>query len=232
MTSASRATARLYLASASPRRREILDRIGIDHDVLLVPAPPGEDEPRLPGEDPDVYVRRTARDKAVRARTWLRSRAAASHDGGGQEDRIPPDDGRSERQNTLDARRPVLAADTTVILDGAILGKPRDAADAKRMLGLLSGGVHAVHTAVVLSWQDRLWEDVSISEVRFARLSATEIDAYCDSGEPHGKAGAYGIQGKASVFVEHISGSYTGIMGLPTHETYRLLKAAGLAAAG
>ncbi len=195
----------IYLASASPRRHEILLQMGVNHDILTVPAPQGEDEPRLDNEAPDVYVCRTAREKAIRARQWLsREHASGSAD-------------------PLDASRPVLSADTTVILDNDILGKPASRDDARRMLACLSGRTHTVHTAVVLAYGDQLLEDVSITQVRFKSLSDAEIDDYCATGEPMGKAGGYGIQGKAAVFIEHISGSYTGVMGLPIFETWRLL---------
>lgn len=197
----------IYLASASPRRHEILLQMGVEHDVLHVPAPEGEDEPRLPNELPEVYVLRTAREKAIRARQWLASSPL------------------STTGKPLDATRPVLSADTTVILGNDILGKPANIDDARRLLTRLSGNTHAVHTAVVLAYGDQLLEDVSITQVRFTHLSDTEIAAYCATGEPMGKAGAYGIQGKAAIFIEHIAGSYTGVMGLPTFETWRLLHA-------
>jgi septum formation protein len=195
----------IYLASASPRRHELLLQMGVTHDILRVPAPAGEDEPRLPGEPAHVYVRRTARDKALRARHWV--------DGGATVDGKP-----------LDRSRPILSADTTVILDGDILGKPADTEDAAAMLARLSGRSHSVHTAIALSRGAELLEDVSITEVRFKHLSLEEIRAYCATGEPMGKAGAYGIQGLAGLFVEYISGSYTGVMGLPVFETGRLLR--------
>lgn len=194
---------RLYLASASPRRRELLLQIGLAHTVLRVPAPPGEDEPQHPGEAACDYVRRTARDKAERGQAWLHSQ------------RLPD--------------LPLLAADTTVILDGIVLGKPADRADALRMLAALSGREHEVHTAVALCHQGRLYEDVSITRVRMRVLEQTELQRYCDSGEPDGKAGAYGIQGLAGAFVSHIAGSYTGVMGLPIYETASLLRSAGIA---
>jgi septum formation protein len=195
----------IYLASASPRRHEILLQMGVEHQILNVPAPEGEDEPRLDMEAPEVYVLRTAREKAIRAQEWLAGPQALG------------------TMNALDANRAVLSADTTVILDGDVLGKPAGADDARRMLARLSGSTHAVHTAVVLARGDRLLEDVSITQVRFKPLSDAEINAYCATGEPMGKAGAYGIQGKAAVFIEHIAGSYTGVMGLPIFETWRLL---------
>ncbi|MGS1006266.1 Maf family protein [Achromobacter anxifer] len=194
--------ARLYLASASPRRRELLTQIGLPHEVLLAPAPPGEDEPQLPGESAADYVQRTARDKALRGRDWMLSQD------------LPP--------------LPLLAADTTVILAGSVLGKPADRDDAKRILRALSGSAHEVHTAVAVWTGERLLEAVSITEVRMRELTDAEIGRYCDSGEPYGKAGAYGIQGLAGTFISHIAGSYTGVMGLPLFETADLLRAAGI----
>ena len=167
--------ARLYLASASPRRRELLTQIGLPHEVLRVPAPPGEDEPQHPGESAADYVRRTARDKAERGRDWLRAQS------------LPI--------------MPLLAADTTVILAGQVLGKPADRDDAIRILQALSGQTHQVHTAVALWSGERLLESVSITEVQMRPLQADEIARYCDSGEPYGKAGAYGIQGLAGTFI-------------------------------
>ncbi|MGB3434781.1 Maf family protein [Achromobacter sp.] len=194
--------ARLYLASASPRRRELLTQIGLAHEVLLVPAPPGEDEPQHPGESAANYVQRTARDKALRGRDWML----------GQD--MP--------------QLPLLAADTTVILAGAVLGKPADRADAMRILRALAGSVHEVHTAVAVWTGNRLLEAVSITEVRMRDLTDEEIGRYCDSCEPYGKAGAYGIQGLAGTFISHIAGSYTGVMGLPLFETANLMRAAGI----
>jgi len=196
------ALSRIYLASASPRRHELLTQIGLAHTVLRVPAPPGEDEPQHPGEPAEIYVRRTARDKAQRAEQWM----LAQH--------LPV--------------LPVLAADTTVVLRGEVLGKPTDREHAMRMLSRLSGRTHHVHTALALCHQGGLYEAVSVSEVRMRQLEAPEIARYCDSGEPYGKAGAYGIQGIAGTFVEHLSGSYTGVMGLPVHETALLLRHVGI----
>src|SRR5690606_31293699 len=192
---------RLYLASASPRRHEILTQLGVPHDVLKLPAVAGEDEPRLPGEPPADYVRRTARDKALRALAYLASPAGSGFE-----------------------PRPVLASDTTVILDDDILGKPVNVDDARRMLWRFSGREHEVRTAVVVATPERLLEDVSVTTVHFAKLNEADIDAYCASGEPMDKAGAYGIQGLAGLFVEHIAGSFTGVMGLPVFETGRLLR--------
>jgi septum formation protein len=193
---------RLYLASASPRRRELLTQIGLAHEVLRVPAPPGEDEPQHPGERAADYVQRTARDKALRGRDWMRTQA------------LP--------------ELPLLAADTTVILAGDVLGKPADRDDAIRILRALSSAAHEVHTAVAVWSGDRLLEAVSITHVQMRALQEDEIGRYCDSGEPFGKAGAYGIQGLAGTFVSHIAGSYTGVMGLPLFETANLLREAGI----
>ena len=193
---------RLYLASASPRRRELLTQIGLAHEVLRVPAPPGEDEPQHPGERAADYVQRTARDKALRGRDWMRAQA------------LP--------------ELPLLAADTTVILAGEVLGKPADRDDAIRILRALSGTAHKVHTAVAVWSGHRLLEAVSITHVQMRALQEDEIGRYCDSGEPFGKAGAYGIQGLAGTFVSRIDGSYTGVMGLPLFETANLLREAGI----
>lgn len=193
---------RLYLASASPRRRELLHQIGVAHRVLNVPAPPGEDEPRHPGEAGADYVRRTAREKAQRGELAIRDQG------------LPP--------------LPLLAADTTVILDGEVLGKPDGRAHAIDMLGRLSGSRHQVHTAVVVCADGRMFEDVSITEVRMRTITRAEIERYCDSGEPYGKAGAYGIQGLAAAFIARIDGSYTGVMGLPLYETAALLRRVGI----
>lgn len=191
----------IYLASASPRRHEILSQLGVPHDVLRLPVVDGEDEPRLPGEPPADYVVRTARDKARRALEYLATSGP---------ERIPP--------------RPVLAADTTVILGDDILGKPGSLDEARAILGRLSGTEHEVRSAVALAEPGRLLETVSVTTVRFAPLSRGEIDAYCATGDPMDKAGAYGIQGLAGLFVEQICGSYTGVMGLPVYETGRLLQ--------
>lgn len=198
----------LLLASASQRRRELLDQMQVRHEVLLVPAPPGEDEPRLAGETPMEYVRRTAHDKACRARTWLRARHAAT---------------------TGSASTPILAADTTVALDDEIFGKPTDSREAAAFLRRLSGNTHQVLTAVVLDTGAHCLQALSRSEVTFAALDDEEIESYCRTGEAMGKAGAYAIQGRAALFVRHIAGSHSGIMGLPVRETYELLRRGGLA---
>ena len=200
----------IYLASQSPRRRQLLEQIGVHHELLLPEA--GEDAEALeavrPGEPPDRYVQRVTGLKLQAAVQRLQARG------------LPP--------------APVLCADTTVALDGDILGKPADDDEAARMLARLSGRTHEVLTAI------RLWPlagqplagqplaALSRSQVRLACLSARRIAAYVASGEPRGKAGAYGVQGRAAAFIEHISGSYSGIMGLPLFETAQLLEAAGV----
>lgn len=181
----------LYLASKSPRRAELLQRLGQSHRPLDVDVP----EVRAPGEGADAYVRRVARDKA---------RA-----------------GWAEVAGEAGAR--VLGADTEVVLDGEVFGKPADAADASAMLRRLSARTHAVLSAVVVIDADGEREVLSVTEVRFAPLTDADIAAYVATGEAMGKAGAYAIQGRAEAFVEHLAGSYSGVMGLPLHETARLL---------
>ncbi len=200
----------IYLASQSPRRRQLLDQLGVRHELLLpnVPGDVAEDaeaiEAVLPGESPDAYVQRVTSLKldAAVARHARRGLAAA----------------------------PILCSDTTVALGGDILGKPEDAADAARMLARLAGQEHRVLTAVALQVDgSRRLAAVSVSQVRFAPMSAAQIDAYVATGEPMGKAGAYGIQGRAAAHVEYLAGSYSGIMGLPMFETAQLLRQAGFA---
>lgn len=195
----------IYLASQSPRRMELLRQIGITPILLpLRQAPPRADVDESPasGEAAESYVRRIAMMKLRAGLQAMSGRKLVT--------------------------RPVLAADTTVCLDGDLLGKPRDAADAAVMLGALSGGTHQVLTAVCLGFGETIEERVSTSEVRFRKLSAAEIDAYVATGETHGKAGAYGIQGHAAIFVEHLVGSYSGVMGLPLFETAEMLRNAGV----
>ena len=187
----------IYLASASPRRAQLLTQIGVTFDVLCL----GEwsvDEAVHGREAPLAYVKRLAHAKSVAGVQALRAQRLAA--------------------------RPVLAADTTVCLGRTILGKPDDAADARRMLSLLSGKTHRVLTAMALARGRRIEVAVSDSRVTFARLSRREIDAYIATGEPFDKAGAYGIQGRAGAFVKHLSGSFSGVMGLPLHECAVLLK--------
>ena len=201
----------IYLASQSPRRAELLKLWGVDAQ-LLVPNEEEVDEAEaleqvLPDEGALAYVRRVTKLKlhAAIARMQLRG--------------LPP--------------KLVLCADTTVALNGNILGKPASAAHAKRMLGGLSGNTHQVFTAVAvgrLSKKGDLSLDLAVSRstVTFASLSRAQINAYVATGEPMGKAGGYGIQGLASAFVPHMSGSYSGIMGLPAFETCQLLRGAGV----
>lgn len=192
----------LYLASASPRRHELLLQIGVAHRVLTVPAPPGEDEPRLLGESPLDYVQRTARDKAQRAQAWLNIQDPLLHD------------------HTL----PILTADTTVAIGECVLGKPQDEQDAERILNMMSNREHLVHTALVLSTAQQQRFALSTSVVTFHTLTQEDIRQYIETGEPFGKAGAYGIQGYAAQFIKKIEGSYSGIMGLPLFETAQILK--------
>lgn len=209
----------LYLASASPRRHEILNQLQIPHSVLHVPAPEGEDEPQFPEETPEDYVRRTARDKVIRAAKWLESTSSKSSHAPSSLSSVPP------------TKTYVMSADTTVVLKGRILGKPLDQGDAANTLRELSGKVHHVHTAIALHHDAQVFEALSISTVHFMHLTESEIDRYCATGDPMGKAGAYGIQGLAAAFIAHLSGSYTGVMGLPAYETTELLAAAGWHAA-
>ncbi|NJD34567.1 MAG: septum formation inhibitor Maf [Betaproteobacteria bacterium] len=193
---------RIYLASRSPRRRELLTQIGVRFDLLLFRTGSREDaevsEAWLPGEAPDAYVQRVARAKAVFGAGLLTSRRVVT--------------------------RPVLAADTTLDLDGEIIGKPRDEADAAEILARLSGRSHQVLTAIAMARDGRVEHRLSISEVCFRPLSADEIRRYVQSGEPMDKAGAYGIQGRAAMFIEDIKGSHSGIVGLPLCETTLLLR--------
>lgn len=187
----------IYLASASPRRHELLKQIHVTHEILHVPAPEGEDEPQLPNESAINYVQRTALEKAQRAQAYI------------------------QQQEML--VRPILSADTCVILHDKVLGKPTDPTDAAHILAQLSGHTHAVHTAVVLAHRQQLLRTVSITHVTMRKLSLKDIAMYIESGETEGKAGAYGIQGLASIFIEKIEGSYSGVMGLPLYETWNLL---------
>ncbi|GAB7127219.1 nucleoside triphosphate pyrophosphatase YhdE [Silvimonas sp. JCM 19000] len=190
----------LYLASGSPRRRELLGQIGVRFMRIDAPV----DETPLPNEPARDYVLRLAHAKAVSG--WAAMQAQG----------LPT--------------RPVLAADTTVALDGLILGKPEDAADAARMLRTLSGSTHQVLTSLGLHTTSGIEVVLSTSNVRFAELSDAQIAAYVASGEPMDKAGAYGIQGLGGLFVAHLEGSYTGVMGLPLHDTAALLARHGLGA--
>ncbi|WP_143763064.1 Maf family protein [Ramlibacter tataouinensis] len=194
----------IYLASQSPRRRQLLEQLGVRHELLL----PDEDEDSealeevKPGEAPAAYVRRVTGLKLDAALARLRRR------------QLPP--------------APVLCSDTTVALGRAIYGKPADAKEAARMLRELAGRTHRVLTAVAVQSGRKRVEALSDSRVSFAALSPARIRAYVDSGEPMGKAGAYAVQGRAAAHIMRISGSYTGIMGLPLHETATLLEAVGI----
>lgn len=190
---------KLYLASASPRRHELLNQVGIAHEVLLVPAPEGEDEPILASETAVDYVQRTAMDKLKHALLWR------------------------ETQPQLHQHWAILCADTTVELDGKILGKPTDLAHAAQLLRQLSGREHRVHTAACVGYAEQIHTVLSTNTIRFKQLSDEEIAAYCHSQEPLGKAGAYGIQGRAAVFIEHLEGSYSSVMGLDLYQTHQLL---------
>ena len=197
----------IYLASRSPRRRELLAQIGVRFESLHFREGTRQDaessEAVLPGEQPDDYVRRVVRLKADAA--WLRLTS-----------------------RRVMHRKPVLTADTTVALAGEILGKPADRDDAARMLRLLSGTQHRVLTAVAVSFEQRVEMAVSESLVTFAQLDDARIAAYAQSGEPFDKAGGYGIQGRAGAFVARLEGSYSGVMGLPLYETANLLRLFGV----
>lgn len=182
---------RILLASASPRRSELLRQIGVSHAVRPVDI----DESARPGEAPSAYVLRLAEAKALEL--WRRLAAAE--------------------------RRPVLAADTTVALEGEIFGKPGSLGEARAMLGRLSGRTHEVHTAVAVLHEHGAAARLSSSTVTFRALAAAEIDWYWRTGEPADKAGGYAVQGRAAAFISHIAGSYSGIMGLPLYETWELL---------
>ncbi|MCZ7653915.1 MAG: Maf family nucleotide pyrophosphatase [Rhodocyclaceae bacterium] len=197
---------RIYLASRSPRRRELLTQIGVRFELLMFRGIPREDpdvdETVLPQESPEDYVVRVTLAKAKAGMRRIRERHLIPH--------------------------PVLAADTTVEIDGSVIGKPEHDADAVAILQRLSGRTHRVLTAVAIADFERVESLLSISEVRFRALEHEEIRRYVASGEPLDKAGAYGIQGRAAIFVEEIKGSfYTGIMGLPLYETALLLRRFG-----
>ncbi|PBJ82265.1 septum formation inhibitor Maf [Lysobacteraceae bacterium NML93-0399] len=185
----------LHLASQSPRRRDLLARLGLPFGQVDVDVP----EHRAPAESASDYVRRVAGDKA---RAGFRAVA---------------------RDDAL-----VIGADTEVVLDGVVFGKPRDAADAVRMLEALSGRTHQVISSVVLVGSERERDATVVTEVTFDTLDADTIAAYVAGGEPHGKAGAYAIQGGAELFVVRMAGSHSGVIGLPLQQTAALLRAFGL----
>jgi septum formation protein len=190
---------KLYLASQSPRRQDLLRQLGVDFDLLL--ADENEDveslEAALPRESPEAYVQRVAAAKALAAHARMRTRSLKA--------------------------QPILAADTTVALGRRILGKPHDAAENMAMLQALAGATHRVLTAVAVIKRQRVQTALSSSRVTFGAISLRTAKAYAASGEGWDKAGGYAIQGKAGAFVTHISGSYSGIVGLPLHETAKLL---------
>ena len=196
----------IYLASRSPRRLELLQQMGIACKTVLLREETNRlrdvDERPLAGENPYIYVERMAKMKAEIGVLRARQRA------------LPV--------------MPMLGADTIVVFNGTIFGKPADPSDARRMLKLLSGTQHEVLTGVAVTDGTRLLHDTSISRVRFRDLTESEITNYIASGEPMGKAGAYAIQGMAAVFVERLEGSYSGVMGLPIFETSMLLSQFGI----
>jgi len=194
----------VYLASQSPRRRQLLEQLGVAYALLLPDASEDAEslEAVLPHETPLAYVKRV---------TQLKLDAALT---------------RRVRRGLPDA--PVLCSDTTVALGRMILGKPADGEDAARMLATLSGKMHRVLTAVALGTPARRQMTVSASRVTFADLSAAQIQAYVATDEPLGKAGGYAVQGRAAAFISKISGSYSGIMGLPMFETVQMLRAFGM----
>ncbi|MBX3659482.1 MAG: septum formation inhibitor Maf [Ramlibacter sp.] len=193
----------IYLASQSPRRRQLLEQLGVRYELLLPDADEDAEgiEAVLPGEAPARYVQRVTGLKLDAAVQRLRRR------------RWPA--------------APILCSDTTVALGRTIYGKPEDAAHARRMLAELSGATHRVLTAVAVQRGTKRLAALSDSRVTFAPLAPAQIRRYVEGGEPMGKAGAYAVQGAAAAFISRISGSYTGIMGLPMFETAQLLRAAG-----
>ncbi len=198
---------RIFLASQSPRRRELLKQIGIRFEMLLLRNDPRRqidvDEVALHNETPEDYVKRVCREKALAAWQAVGLR------------NLPP--------------YPVLTADTIVTVDDQIIGKPRDNRHAAEILHSLSGRQHQVLTAVGVGFEDRFECRVSTTIITFAQLNEERIHRYLLTGEAHDKAGAYGIQGQASAFVERLDGSYSGVVGLPLFETVELLKSFGVA---
>ncbi len=201
-------TQMIYLASKSPRRQELLNQIGIQFTVLDVPSQDADnadmvDETVLANETAADYVNRLSRNKADCAWQFLIAQDIAKY--------------------------PVLTADTTVVLDNRILGKPQNRKEAREMMERLSGKTHQVLTSVAIRSVDFFSQVLQTSSVTFAELSSDNIDAYILTSEPYDKAGGYGIQGRAGKFIKHIEGSYSGIMGLPLYETSELLRKAGIA---
>jgi septum formation protein len=193
----------IYLASQSPRRSQLLEQLGVRHELLL----PGPDEDAealeqvLPEETPDAYVQRVTQLKLDAALKRLAHRG------------LPP--------------APVMCSDTTVALGNTIYGKPADAQDAVRMLCELSGNTHRVLTSVALGAGLQRLQALSVSQVALAKMDVDQIQSYVATGEPMGKAGAYAVQGRAAAYIKHITGSYSGIMGLPLFETAGLLRSFG-----
>lgn len=187
----------IYLASASPRRQELLRQLGLGFEAM----PSDLDEVPQPGERPVDYVQRVARDKAQHIARRIREQGLTPH--------------------------PVLGADTEVVLDGEVLGKPRDRGHGLDMLRRLSGRTHEVLSGVCVVHGEREYPALSVSHVTFRPLTAAEIAAYWDTGEPAGKAGAYAIQGRAAAFIERLEGSYSGVMGLPLYELAGILRELG-----
>ena len=200
----------IYLASRSPRRRELLHQIGVRFETLLLRVeprrPPDIDEARQESESPEAYVERVAREKASVGRRVLMMRTQVF--------------------------RTVLAADTVIVLEGEVLGKPTNREQAAEFLRRLSGRTHLVHTVVALAASSSPTTEplvaTSISQVTMRSISDEEIEAYCATNEPMDKAGAYAIQGRAAVFIERLEGSYSGVVGLPLAETASLLMRAGI----
>jgi len=196
----------IYLASKSPRRQDLLRQLGVDFTELLLREAAGRRhdmvEASRKDESPIEYIKRIARTKAAVGWHQMGRRGLAP--------------------------KPVLAADTEVVLDGAVLGKPKDATSATEMLRRLSGQTHEVSTAVAIRWNTQILMTVSSSCVTFRALVDDEIERYVATGEPFDKAGAYAIQGRAAAFVSHLEGSYSGVMGLPLFETAEILAKLGL----
>lgn len=194
----------VYLASQSPRRRQLLEQLGVCYELLLPDDSENAEalEVALKDEAPATYVKRVTHLKLDAAMVRLKRRGLAT--------------------------APILCSDTTVALGRVIYGKPEDANDAKRMLAELSGGTHRVLTAVAVQYGQKRFDALSSSKVTFEALTSRQINTYVATGEPLGKAGAYAVQGRAALHITRIDGSYSGIMGLPVRETALLLQAAGI----
>jgi septum formation protein len=197
---------KIYLASKSPRRRELLRQIGVEFELLMLrdhtSRGPEVSEEVIPGETPEDYVARVTLEKAECAHRTMLLR------------KLPI--------------RPVLAADTTVTVDGRILGKPANMTEAVNMLQSLSGRTHQVLTSIAVRHDEDTWQITQRSDVAFSTLPDDVIHAYCSLQEPYDKAGGYAVQGLAAVFIREIAGSYSGVMGLPLFETAQLLRQAGI----